>query len=140
MHMHWSQFVPNMSTRHPRTLCSTSSSVYQLNQGPGEIKRKEVSWTLTKKLDAFAGPGEIKRRDPPVNPGEIKNRQVEPGLRVRLLLLHLFPNCGTADIVFVTLFRIAVGTAIAWYGSCWGMPSAHSEHRFPAPSSKLCQI
>ena len=89
-----------------------------------------MSWTLTKKLGAFAGPGEIKRRDPPVSPGEIKNRQVELGLRVRLLLLHFVPNSGAADIVFVTLFRIAVGTAIACYGSCWGMPSAHSEHRF----------
>ena len=26
MHTHWSQFVPNMSTRHPRTWSSTSSS------------------------------------------------------------------------------------------------------------------
>ena len=26
MHTHWSQFVPNMSTRHPRALSSTSSS------------------------------------------------------------------------------------------------------------------
>ena len=26
MHTHWSQFVPNMSTQHPRTLSSTSSS------------------------------------------------------------------------------------------------------------------
>ena len=31
--------------------------------GPGEIKKREVSWTLTKKLDTFAGPGEIKRRE-----------------------------------------------------------------------------
>ena len=29
----------------------------------GEIKRREVSWTLTKKLDTSAGPGEIKRRE-----------------------------------------------------------------------------
>ena len=40
--------------------------------GPVEIKRREVSWTLTKKSDAFAGPGEIKRRevvlDPRVSP------------------------------------------------------------------------
>ena len=47
---------------------------------PGEIKRREVSWTLTKKLDAFAGPGEIKRRemvlDPQVSPGEIKRRKM----------------------------------------------------------------
>ena len=32
-------------------------------QSPGEIKRREVSWTLTKKLDTFADPGEIKRRE-----------------------------------------------------------------------------
>ena len=118
MHMHWSQFVPNMSTRHPRTLCSTSSSVYQLNQGPGEIKRKEVSWTLTKKSDALADPGDIKRRevvlDPQVSPEKIKSREVELGSTAGLLLLQLFPNGGAMDIVFVTLFRIAVGTAIAW--------------------------
>ena len=29
MHTHWSQFVPNMSTRHPRTLSSTSSCDYR---------------------------------------------------------------------------------------------------------------
>ena len=32
-------------------------------ESPGEIKRREVSWTLTKKLDSFAGPGEIERRE-----------------------------------------------------------------------------
>ena len=36
--------------------------------GPVEIKRREVSWTLTKKLDAFAGPGEIKRREVVLDP------------------------------------------------------------------------
>ena len=53
------------------------------NQSPGEIKRREVSWTLTKKLDTFAGPGEIKRRevelDPQVIPEEIMSREVELG-------------------------------------------------------------
>ena len=42
-----------------------------------------MSWTLTKKLDTFAGPGEINRRevvlDPQVSPGEIKSREVELG-------------------------------------------------------------
>ena len=37
-----------------------------------------MSWTLTKKLDAFASPGEIKRRelvlDPQESPGETKSR------------------------------------------------------------------
>ena len=37
--------------------------------------------------------------------------------RVGLLLLQLFPNGGATDIVIVTLFCIAVGTATAWYGS-----------------------
>ena len=81
--------------------------------------------TLTKKLDAFAGPGEIKRRevvlDPQVSPDEIKRREVELGLRAGLLSLQLFPNGGATDIVFATLFCIAaVGTAIAWFGSCCG--------------------
>ena len=39
--------------------------------------RREVSWTLRKKLIAFAGPGEIKRRevvlDPQVSPKEIES-------------------------------------------------------------------
>ena len=82
-----------------------------------------------KKLDIFAGPSEIKGRevelDPQVGPEEIKSREAELGLRVGLLLLQLFPNGGATDIVFVTLFRIAVGTATAWHGSCCAMPSRH---------------
>ena len=61
--------------------------------------------------------------DPQVSPEEIKSREVELGLRVGLLSLQLFPNGGATDIV--TLFCIAVGTAIAWYGSCCAMPGGH---------------
>ena len=47
------------------------------------MKRKEVSWTLRKKLDSFAGPGGIKRRevvlDPQDSPEKIKSREVELG-------------------------------------------------------------
>ena len=86
---------------------------------PGEIKRREVSWILTKKLGTFAGPREIKRRevvlDPQVSPEEIKSREVELDLKAGLLLHQLFPDSRATDIVFVTLFRTAVGTAIAWY-------------------------
>ena len=76
-------------------------------QSPGEIKRREVSWTLTK-----------------VSPDEIKSREVDLGYRERvgLLLLQLFPSGGATDIVFVTLLCIAVGTAIAW---CCAMPDGH---------------
>ena len=56
--------------------------------GPGEIKRREVSWAFPKKLDTFevvldpqVSPEEIKRRevvlDPVVSPEEVKNREVE---------------------------------------------------------------
>ena len=42
-----------------------------------------MSWTLMKKLDTFAGLGEIKRRevvlDPQVSPEEIMSREVELG-------------------------------------------------------------
>ena len=37
-----------------------SYRVGQSFAGPCEIKRREVSWTLTKKLDSFEGPGETK--------------------------------------------------------------------------------
>ena len=76
-------------------------------QSRGEIKRKEVSWTLRKKLDTFAGPGEIKKRevvlDPQVSPEEIKSREVELGLKVGLLLPQLFLNSGAKDIVFAAV-------------------------------------
>ena len=41
--------------------------------------------------------------DPQVSTEEIKNGEVELGLRVGLLLLRLFPNGGATDIVFVTV-------------------------------------
>ena len=63
--------------------------------------------------------------DPQETPEEIKSREVELGLKVGFLLLQLFPNGGATDSVFVTLFCIAVGTAIAWYGSCCAMPGGH---------------
>ena len=50
-----------------------------------------MSWTLMKKLDAFAGPGKIKRRE------------MVLGLKVGLLLLQLFSSDGTAGIDFVTV-------------------------------------
>ena len=64
--------------------------------------RSEVSWTLTKKLDAFAGPGKIKKRevvlDPQVSPDEIKSREVELGLRFGLLLLFPVAKLWTLSL------------------------------------------
>ena len=76
-------------------------------ESPGEIKRREVSWTLTKKLSQ-------KRSR--------QGRWCWARERVGLLLLQLFPNCGATDIVFVTLFCMAVGTTIAWCGGRSAMP------------------
>ena len=112
-------------------------------QSPGEIKKSDVSWTLTKKLDSFACPGEIKKRksdafagpeeikrrevvlDPQVSPEEIKSREVELGLRVGLLLLRLLLNSSATDIVLVTLLRTAVETAFVKYTSCCAMARGH---------------
>ena len=61
------------------------------------------------------------------SPEETKSREVVLGYRERvgLLLLQLFPNGGATDIVFVTLFCIAVGTAIAWCCGRCAMPDRH---------------
>ena len=59
------------------------------------------------------------------SPEEIKSREVVLGWRVGLLLLQLFPNGGATDIVFVTLFCIAFGTAIAWCGGRCAMPDGY---------------
>ena len=83
--------------------------IISILQSPGEVKRREVSWTLTKKLDTFASPGEIKTKrrkvvlDPQVSPEEIRSREVELGLKVGLLLPQLFLNSGATDIVFATV-------------------------------------
>ena len=79
-------------------------------QRAGEIQRMEVNWTLTKKL--------AQKRSRAV-------RWCWARERVGLLLLQLFPNGGATDNVFVTLFCIAVGTAIAWCGGRCAMPDGH---------------
>ena len=45
--------------------------------------------------------------------------------KVGLLLLRLFLNSSAADIVFLTLLRTAVETAIAWYTTCNAMARGH---------------
>ena len=53
--------------------------------GPGEIKRRDVGWTLMKKLDTSAGPGEIKRREVELDPQVSGCGRREGGLRVCLV-------------------------------------------------------
>ena len=74
---------------------------------PGEIKRREASWTLTKKLDTFAGPGEIKRRevvlDHQVSPEEIMSREAELGCESWIFFLLLFASSCYSTAVQRTL-------------------------------------
>ena len=73
------------------------------------MKRKEVSWTLTKKLAQKRSRG---------------GRWCWAG-ELDFFFLQLFSNGGATDIVFVTLFCIVVGTANAWCGGRCAMPDGH---------------
>ena len=70
-----------------------------------------MSWTLTKKL--------TQKRSRAGRWRWARERE-----RVGLLLLQ-FTNGGATDIVFVTLFCIAVGTAVAWCGGRCAMLDGH---------------
>ena len=63
-------------------------------------------WTLMKKLDTFAGPGEINRSevvlDPQVSPEEIKSRKVELSSETWTFFLQFLLNSSATDIVLVT--------------------------------------
>ena len=61
-----------------------------------------MSWTLTKKLYP-------RHQEQGGGAGLDSDRELD-----FFCLSHLFPSGGATDIVFVTLFCIAVGTAIAW--------------------------
>ena len=60
-----------------------------------------------------------------ISPEEIKSRRWCWAGELGLLSLQLFPNGGATDIVFVTRFCIAGGTAIAWCGGRCAMPDGH---------------
>ena len=100
-------------------------------QSPGEIKRREVIWTLMKKLDTFAGPGEIKRRvDLSSWTLKLAQKRWRTGrwswaLKAGLLLYLLLLNSSATDLVLVALLRKAVETAIAWHASCYAMARGH---------------
>ena len=81
-----------------------------------------MSWNLTKKLDTFAGPSEMKRRDVSWNLtkkfsrhlcGSRRDQEEGGGAGLTKLDFFCFGCFSTADIVFVTLLRTAVETAAA---------------------------
>ena len=66
-----------------------------------------MSWTLTKKLNAFAGPGEIKTRevvlDPQQSPEEIKSREVELGSKSWTSFASVVAQHGSATVSYTHL-------------------------------------
>ena len=79
---------------------------------------REMSWTLTQKLDCHLRVqrdqeegGEL---DPQVSPGEIKSKKVELGSESwTCLLLQFFLNSSATDIVFVTLLKRQLRNTLA---------------------------
>ena len=93
---------------------------FSRRQSPGEIKRREVSWTLTKELDFYLR-GQARSRGGRWS-WTLKRAQKRSragrwswAQKVGLLLLHLFLNSSATDIALVNLLRTAVGIATAWY-------------------------
>ena len=97
--------------------------------GPGEIKRREVSWTLMKKLDTFAGPGEIKRRevvlDSHVSPEEIMSREVELGSISWISFALVVTQQQCNGHCLCDSAWTAFETAATWYTSCYAMSWGH---------------
>ena len=66
-----------------------------------------MSWTLTKRLDIFAGPGEIKWREVVLHPQPRRDHEQGGGAGLRKLDFFrfrlFFGNSGATDIVFATL-------------------------------------
>ena len=77
------------------------------------VKQRLVFYPTESRRDQEEG-GELDSHEE-ASPEEIKNREVVLGWRERvgLLLLQLFPSDGATDVVYVTLFCIAVGTVTA---------------------------
>ena len=88
-----------------------------------------MSWTMRKKLDTFAGPGEIRRREvvlePQVSPEEIKSREVELGSESWTSFASVLSQQQCSDNVLLTLLRTAVETANARYTTCNAMARGH---------------
>ena len=85
--------------------------------GPGEIKRREVNWTLMKKLDTFAGPDEIKRKEVSWTLSKKLDTFAGPG-EIKRREVVLDPQVSQEEIKSREV-------------------ESHSETRFSAPSSKL---
>ena len=87
--------------------------------GPGEIKRREVSWTLRKKLDFYLRVPARSRRGRWCWTLKLAQKRSRAGRwswaqKVGLILLQLFLNSCATDIVLVTLLRTAVQTVITY--------------------------
>ena len=96
------------------------------NQSPGEIKRREVSWTPTKSWTIICGSRRDQEEGGGAGPSREPRRDQEQGGGAGLRksdnrLFKLFLNSCATDTVSVTLLRTAAETAIAEYTSCYAV-------------------
>ena len=87
-----------------------------MKQSPGEIKRREVSWTLTKSWTIICGSRRDQEEGRDAGPSREPRRDQEQGggaglRKLDYTLLQLFLSRCATDIVFVTLLRKATETA-----------------------------
>ena len=93
-----------------RKFCEHHAPVYSVTSfkaGPGEIKRREVSWTLTKSWTIICGSGRDQEEGGGARSSREPRRDQEQGGGAGLgkldnLLLQLFLDSCSKDIVFVT--------------------------------------
>ena len=95
---------------HPRTLNNTTYLPRMVCQSPGEIKRREVSWILTKKL--------AQKRSRAGRWSWARERELD------FFCFSCFP-AAELQTLSLWLFCVAVGTATVWCGGHCAMPDGH---------------
>ena len=91
-----------------RSRAALSRRVGQSFAGPGEIKRREVSWTLMKSWTIICGSRRDLQEGGGAGPSRVPRRDQEQGSGAGLgksnnPLLQLFLDSCSANIVFVTV-------------------------------------
>ena len=89
-------------------VCVCTGGSTHKTQSPGKIKRREVSWTLTKKVRLICGSRPDQEELGGAGPSREPRRDQEQGRwwswaqKVGLLLLQLLLNSSATEIVLVT--------------------------------------
>ena len=110
--------VPEPRPLHCRVIKLSPLGFFRGFQSPGEIKRREVSWTLMKSWTLICGSRRDQEEGGGAGPSREPWRDQEQGGGAGLgkldnPLLQLFLTSCFTDMVFVTLLRTAAETAIS---------------------------